>query len=258
MTQTEVVKALQKSCRTSDISMSDEMIYRFAYFHSFDFEAAQEAIMENKDNSYLRLQMRGDLLEQFETNTVFPLSGLKTKTGNSDVLYMRPSRYFPKLSDDSSSLLENLCYILNDMSDTEEKCRNGVAFVANMNDFTTMNYTEDYWLQLMHTLQGDLVPTRVSLFLIVNPPTWFFKVWKNMKSMMSTAFAKKAFIIDSENLPDYLAEGYQAFLPDELCNGWRITPDIVEDYIDMKMFQDRKAARLKAALHSASMGMDIL
>jgi hypothetical protein len=255
-TENECFKALKNFCRTFDISMSDEMVFRFACFHSFDFEATREAIIENQDNHYLRLQMRGALLQQFETNTLFPLPGLKTKRGNSDVFCMRPSRYFPELTD-SSGLLENLCYILNDMSDTEEKCRNGVAFVANMKGFTMKNYNEDYWLELMNTLQGNLVPARVNLFLIVNPPTFFGTIWKTMKPMLSSAFTKNVHIIDSENLPDYLAEGYQAFLPDELGNGWRSTPELVEDYIDMKMFQDRQKAKMKAANHRAMMDLSI-
>jgi hypothetical protein len=234
--------------------MSDAMVYRFACFHSFDFEATRDAIIENQDNHYLRLQMRGALLKQFETNILFPLPGLKTKRGNSEVFCMRPSRYFPELTD-SSGLLENLCYVLNDMSDTEEKCRNGVAFVVNMKGFTMENYNEDYWLQLIHTLQGNVVPVRVNLFLIVNPPRWFRKLLKTMKPMLSSAFAKNVHIIDSANLPDYLAEGYQAFLPDDLGNGWRITPELIEDYIDMKMFQDREKAKMKAANHRAIMDL---
>lgn len=259
-------RALQTFFATMDISISDETICRYACFHSFDYEATKEAILDDRadiDTDHLlnRLQMRGSLLAQFETNALFPLPGLKTKRGKSDVIYMRPSRYIPQQPNDGeeqaksgpSKIIKNLCYVLNDLSDSEEKCRAGVAFVANMKGFTTKNYNEEYWLEFIEGLQGKLVPTRVNLFLIVNPPTWFGKIWnKTMRPMMSSAFAKTVHIVDSDEIRDYLADGYQAFLPKELDNGWRNTAELVEDYVDIKIFEDRRKAKARRRSSAAS------
>eukprot|EP00980_Cylindrotheca_fusiformis_P006822 scaffold1427_cov63-Cylindrotheca_fusiformis.AAC.5 len=238
-------RALQSFCETSNISMSDETIFRYACFHGFNLEKAQRAIVENRDNHYLQLKMTGSLLKQFETSTIFPLPGLKTKKGKCDVVYMRPSRYVPSEHNEHDSknttILENLCYVLNDLSDTPESCQNGLAFVANMKSFTTKHYEESYWIQLIQALQGKYVPIRINLFLIVNPPTWFGKVWNlAMKPTLSNAFIKTVHIVDSEEeLFEYLSPGYEAFLPEELATvGWRSTSEIVEDYIDRKVFED--------------------
>jgi hypothetical protein len=65
-----------------------------------------------------------------------------------------------------------------------------LGFIANMKDWTMDNFSMDYCFQFMQALQGTKGPVKVDLFLIVNPPKWFDKVWNIMKPMLSTAFRK--------------------------------------------------------------------
>eukprot|EP00980_Cylindrotheca_fusiformis_P014049 scaffold3670_cov124-Cylindrotheca_fusiformis.AAC.25 len=234
----QCIEGLKDYCATSGIDFTDETIFRYACFHRFKFDQAKDAIDENRDNKFLALKMKGSVKGQFESKAFFPLLGLKTLDG-SEVLYLRPSRRNPET--DTSTVIESLCYVLNDMSDTEDKCRNGVAVISNLKGFTMDKFDEEAWFQFMMTMQGNLVPTRVKLFLIVNAPSWFeTNVWEKVKPILSSSFSKKVHMIQTKNLSDYLMEDYQAFLPDELSHGFKDTNEIVEDYVDLKSFQDSR------------------
>jgi len=219
-------------------SVSSEMMYRFASFYSFNDYAAIEAILRDIDNPKLHLQMTDELLVQFHTATIFPLPDLKTRVDGCNVFYMRPSRYFP--SDDTNLIMDNLCYVLNDLSRTKEDCRKGVAFIANMDGWTMKNFSHDYCFQFMQALQGKIVPTRVNLFLIVNPPKLFGKIWKIMKPMLSKSFAKKVHIIKEERMSEFLMDGYQEYLPNEFACGLRDAYETCEDFIDLKRYEEEQ------------------
>eukprot|EP00980_Cylindrotheca_fusiformis_P011555 scaffold2737_cov99-Cylindrotheca_fusiformis.AAC.1 len=234
----ECVDTLIEFCNTEDIQLSEETIHRYASFHNFSIEQAKEAIEDNRNSTYLDLKMEGSLKDHFLKQMVFPLPDLRTRKGNAQVLYMRPSRYIAQ-SGTSSKLIENLCYVLNDMSNTKEECLNGVAVVMNMIGYEENNVDNEYWFQVMQVLLGNLVPTRVNLLLIVDAPSFFHsKVWKQTKPMLSESFLRNVHAIKSEKLSDYLMEGYEALLPDELAPGFRNTGEIVEDYVDFRTFQD--------------------
>eukprot|EP00957_Ditylum_brightwellii_P192493 14656319-Ditylum_brightwellii.AAC.1 len=64
------------------------------------------------------------------------------------------------------------------MVEEEKSCTEGIGFLANMADWHFSNFS-------------GRVPVRVRLFLIVNPPSWFGKIWKIMRPMLSDDFAKK-------------------------------------------------------------------
>lgn len=241
------MRRLKEFCQTSHIDISNDTIFRFACFYSFNMIKAKAAIEASQDTKYLQLRMHGKLEEQFETGTLFPLPGLQTKKRKSNVFYMRPSRYCPSTKNDDC-MLENLMYVLNDMSSSRDKCRKGVALIANMKGWTDKNFSMDYWSKFMQVLQGQMVPTRVDLFLIVNPPSSFINnVWKPIMRplMLSPSFAKKVHIIKQNKLAEFLKRGYEAYLPDELHPGWRSTPEIVEDYIDQRTYQDAAAGEEK-------------
>ena len=188
--------------------------------------------------------MTDELLEQFHTATLFPLPEVKTKGNDCNVLYMRPSRYFP--STETRLIIDNLCYALNDMSKTKADCRRGVAFIANMRGWTKKNFSQDYCFQFMQALQGRMVPTKVKLFLIVNPPKFFGSIWKIMKPMLSKSFAKKVHIIEEERLGEFLVDGYQEYLPDEFSCGMRDAYEICEDFIDLKRYEEEQEQMSKA------------
>lgn len=225
---------------TSSRSIPDEVIFRFACYYDFQYYDAFVALQDYHNNRRLHLRMvvGSNMLTQFQTKTLFPLVGLKTRRNDCDVIYMRPSRYFPSNKGKTSDLVDNLCYVLNDLSQTKEQCRNGVALVANMNDWTMRNFSHDYCQQFLQALQGKQVPTKVQLFLIVNPPRWFGQVWRVMRPMLSKDFARKVYIIKERRLGDFLMDGYEQFLPDEFANGWKNTDEMLEDLLDLKQYED--------------------
>ncbi|CAJ1967636.1 unnamed protein product [Cylindrotheca closterium] len=223
------------------IQMSEQRLFRFANFHNFDLEKAKDAVDENRDNAFLDLEMHGELKGQFVNKMLFPLTGLRTKKNNSQVIYGRPSRGNPE-DDNMTKVLESLCYVMNDFSQTEQQCRDGVAIVSNLEGFTHEHFDELEWRQFMLALQGTLVPTKVTSILMVNPPSWFKQdIWKKMRSSLPFHLRRNVHIISSnDKLGDYLMEDYQAYLPHEVAQGYRSVSEIIEDYIDLKSYEDRQ------------------
>lgn len=238
-----------KDCfRKFGIRVSDELVFRYASFYNFDAEEAIDGIHEDNGNRYMKLKME-DLEEQFETNAVFPLPKLKTRKSDSEVIYMKPSRVNPNNSEDDGSsssssndrFIESLCYVLNDLSQTVEQCRNGVTVIADMQDVTKENFNKEHCASLMQALQGEMVPTRVQTFIIVSPPAWFHKVFKWMKSKGSKDFLRKVHLIKQDQLAQFLMEDYELYLPDDLSGGYAVGSEICEDYMDLKSAQEEQS-----------------
>lgn len=235
---------LRRFCMEENIEISNERLFRFACFHHFDVSKTKDALDENRDNAFLDLQMKSDMKGQFITKLLFPLTGLTTKKNQSQVIYSRPSRCHHG-EDDMTKVLESLCYVMNDFSQTEEQCRNGVAVVTNLEGFQREHFNPQDWHQFLMALQGALVPTKVTLGLLVNPPSWFEKdVWKKMRSSMPSSFRKNIHLITSDKLGDYLMEDYRAYLPTELDHGYRSADEVIEDYVDLKAFQDKQKRQM--------------
>lgn len=247
----ETMIGLRQYCDEQGIQMSDQRLFRFANFHNFDLAKAKEAVDENRENAFLDLEMRSELRGQFVNKMLFPLPGLTTKKHHSQVIYSRPSRgnQGNPEEDTMTKILESLCYVMNDYSQTEQQCRDGVALVSNMEGLTMKHFDPQDWQQFLLALQGLLVPTKVTTILIVNAPSWFQQnVWKKMKSSMPYKFRRNVHIISSpDKLGDYLMEDYRAYLPTELDHGYRLASEVIEDYIDLKSFEDRQK-RTAAAL----------
>ncbi|CAJ1967634.1 unnamed protein product [Cylindrotheca closterium] len=228
---------LRSYCAKDGIEMSEHRLFRFACFHNFDVEKAKDALDENRENAFMDLEMRSDMKGQFVTKLLFPLPGLTTKKHQSQVIYSNPSRC--NKDDDMTKVLESLCYIMNDFSQTEQQCRDGIALVTNLEGFKKENFDQNEWHQFLLALQGTLVPTKVTKVLLVNAPSWFKQdVWKKMRSSMPSQFRRNVHIISSDELGDHLMEDYQAYLPTEIAHGYRIADEIIEDYVDLKSFQD--------------------
>jgi hypothetical protein len=143
---------------------------------------------------------------------------------------MRPGRYFPKETA-VTTVIDNLVYVMECMLDNEQTCTDGIGFVANMTDWQMTNFTVAYCLKFMLNLQGRCVPTRVGLFLIVNPPSWFGSIWRIMKPMLSVDFRKKVHMISLDDLSQFLAPGYEHFLPDDIYGGKAPTESIIQNFI---------------------------
>eukprot|EP00980_Cylindrotheca_fusiformis_P012401 scaffold3044_cov103-Cylindrotheca_fusiformis.AAC.4 len=234
----ECLRLLKAYCKSKNYSFSDTTIHRFASFHDFRVGAAKHALRQNQDNHYLNIGMSQARKKQLQTGFIFPLLNMKLKDQEVGVLYVRPSTYVPLFSG-RTDLVESVSFVLNDMSQTKEQCTNGVAAVINMKGFEKDNFDRECWGGLIHMLEGKVVPTRVTLVLFVDAPAWFnAKIWKLTKSMLSDSFSKQVHMIESDRLSEFLMEGFEALLPDEISQGWKSTDEIVEDYIDLKMYQE--------------------
>lgn len=218
---------------------SDEMYLRFARCSpgskKFDEKSALK-VMKKFDRHYLDITAAG-LEKQLASKTLFPLPGLKTSDGD-DMFYMRPSRYFHK---DTSvkEIIDNLAYCMNTMVEQEKACTDGIGFLAYMNDWTMKNFDVSYCYQFMMMLQGRN-PIRVRLFLIVNPPSWFDKIWRIMRPMLASDFRKKVHVIKEDDVLQYLEDGAEEFLPDEMKIGKADTDALVQDYITYRKHIEKK------------------
>lgn len=210
-----------------ETGFSDEMILRFARCNNFDASAALNA-MKNMDLRFLTLTCES-LEKQLLKKTLFIPPGLKNRDGN-DVFYMRPARYFPGVME-VDDVINNLAYCMQTMYESKDCYKTGIAFLADMSGWTRINFGVDYCLKFMTTLQGRDLPVNVNSFMIVDPPNWFGKIWKIMKSMVSPNFQMKVHMISSKDLHMYLQDGYSRYLPDEMDEGRSPTDDIVNNYI---------------------------
>mmetsp|Transcript_5433 Transcript_5433/g.13600 ORF Transcript_5433/g.13600 Transcript_5433/m.13600 type:complete len:265 (+) Transcript_5433:232-1026(+) len=224
----------------------DAMYLRFARCSpgpkKFNVETAWK-VMKKYDGRYLKLSAEA-LEDQLLTKTLFIPPGLKCRDGN-ECFYMKPARYFPKKTP-TSTIIDNLAYCMSVMVEKERSCTEGIGFVANMDDWTFTNFSVSYCLNFMKMLQGR-IPVRVRLFLIVNPPSWFGSIWDVMKPMLAKDFQKKVHIIHASQLCEFLGEGYEQFLPNELEGGMANPEEIVNDFITL-----RKAAESGHLKHSAA------
>eukprot|EP00568_Trieres_chinensis_P005759 CAMPEP_0183292292 /NCGR_PEP_ID=MMETSP0160_2-20130417/1398_1 /TAXON_ID=2839 ORGANISM="Odontella Sinensis, Strain Grunow 1884" /NCGR_SAMPLE_ID=MMETSP0160_2 /ASSEMBLY_ACC=CAM_ASM_000250 /LENGTH=298 /DNA_ID=CAMNT_0025453219 /DNA_START=10 /DNA_END=906 /DNA_ORIENTATION=+ len=218
---------------------SDEMYLRFARCSpgatKFNEEAAWK-VMKKFNPRYLTLTAE-KLEQQMLTKTLFVVPSLKSKDGH-DVFYMRPSRYFPSKTS-TEEIIDNLAYCMNVMVEKEKACSEGIAFMANMTDWSFKNFSVSYCHQFMMMLQGR-VPVRVRLFLIVDPPGWFDSIWKIMKTMLSKDFQKKVHMIPASELSKHLEKDCEENLPDDIQCGKASTDDIVSDFVAFRKYMESK------------------
>ena len=178
------------------------------------------------------------LFSQPNRQTLFPVPGLKTKSGH-DVFYMRPSRYFPNLTS-TKTIIDNLCYVMNTMLENSQFAqKEGIGFVACMDDWKMKNFDINYCYQFMMALQGCMVPVKTQLFLIVNPPSWFGAIWKIMKPMLAPSFRKRVKICPEFKIGKYLAPGYEQFLPDDMSSGTADTDTMISDFIAYRLYAEQ-------------------
>lgn len=117
------------------------------------------------------------------------------------------------------------------MLEKEQTCTDGIGVIMNMTDWNMSNFSVKYWHKLMTTLQGRRVPTRVSMLLVVNPPSWFGSIWAIMRPMLGEPFRSNVFRISFHEMDRHLMNGYERFLPDEMHTGHMKTSKIVRDFI---------------------------
>jgi CRAL/TRIO domain len=152
---------------------------------------------------------------------------------------MKLGRYFPRETP-MDIFFDLLVYVMNCMLEKEHGSVHGLGVVANMTGWKMENFSVPYWHKFLMILQGYRVPTRISLFLIVNPPFWFGSIWKIMKTMMSEDFQKKVAVIGFDELDRYLMDGCFHHLPDDVEGGTLNTDMLVKAFI-----AERKAIESK-------------
>lgn len=213
-----------------DKKFSDAMYLRFARCSPGKKKFSKSAsynVMKKFDQRYLELTA-AKLEDQLQTKTLFPVPGLKSVDGHG-FFYMKPARYFPAKTP-TKDIIDNLAYCMNTMCEAEKESSEGIAFLANLDDWNMTNFSVSYCYQFMMMLQGR-IPVRVRLFLIVNPPSWFNKIWSIMKGMLAPDFRKKVHMIPESEVSNFLAEGFETYLPDEMTKGMADTDAMVEDFI---------------------------
>ena len=146
----------------------------------------------------------------------------------------------------TETMIDNLAYVMHTMLEKESADHDGISFLANMTDFRMKNFNIDYCFRFMMMLQGYVVPVRVQLFLIVDPPSWFDKIWSIMKPMLAPAFREKVKTIDQSKLPQYLEPNYQERLPDEMKGGRASTDEIVKDFITYRRFVEEGSPQIRS------------
>jgi hypothetical protein len=215
-------------------------VLRFAIFAKFD-EARAIKIMKNTDPRHFEMTAV-DIETQLRSKTLFPVPGLKTLEG-SNVFYMRPSRFVPNQMS-TSSVIDNLIYVMNSVV-VKENSKTGLSFMANMTGWTMANFSGDYCMKFMQCLQGRSFPAKVDMFLIVNPPQWFDKIWGIMKTMLSSSFRQKVHMVTEDDIGFYLEFGYEEYLPDEFHEGRASTEEMVEDYVMFQQLLEQETAATK-------------
>jgi len=227
--EVECLNCLRGFCEKKNLNVSYQIIYRFAIFHGFNVRRASNAIAEKHDHPLLHLRMEEDLSRFMkQVMMIFPLPGLKSATG-SNVLYFRPSRFFPS-RERNRLLIENMCYVLNDMSQSIEDCQNGILMIVNTAGYTLKNFHKDCQVKLAKIMEGHVIPTHL-VIVIVNPPS----VLEAVLPAMTLFFSKRMKIIKSAKIGSYLMEGYEPYLPDEFLSGGKNTAALVEDYVNAKL-----------------------
>lgn len=228
------------------LHLSDAVLLRYLRHHAFNESETWHALQKLKKPNVRNLfALDATMLhDQLRSKTLFPLPGLRTR-GDHEVFYMKPSRYHPKHTP-TSLVIQNLAYIMNCMLEKKANAENGIAFLANMNDWTFEHFSTDYCRQFMNMLQGKLVPVRVTMFFIVNPPQWFGKVWQIMKPMLSPSFQKKVYMLSESELFVHLPFNYEQYMPDDFETGRASTVEIVDAFVRRRLQIEADRARTAA------------
>ena len=217
--------------------LPDELLLRYARHHKFDERETWDALRKVQKSHVQRLLTLdiGSVEEQLRSRTLFPLPGMRTREGD-EVFYMKPSRYNPKETP-TQYVIDSLGYVMNCM--VQKESNTGIALLANMNDWTLDHFSTEYFRKFMEMLQGHVIPSRVNLFLIVNPPQWFGKVWRIIKPMLAPEFQKKVHTIPESELFVHLQFNYEKYLPDEMESGKAPSGKLVEDFIEHRLLAEK-------------------
>jgi len=194
---------------------------------SFDFKSALK-VMKKFDRRFMNLSIMA-AERMLIAGCIFPCRGLRSLEGY-EVIYMCMKQYSPK-EDSVSAIIDNLVYVVNIMMEREDTSTDGVALVSNFNGFKMQNFSIAYFHNFILALQGRKIPIRVNMWLLVNTPVWFGSIWQIMRPMMTEDFRKKVCRINEKDLGQFMAKGYEQFLPNDMKGGVLHADRIVQNYI---------------------------
>ena len=137
--------------------------------------------------------------QQLDTKTLV-FTG-KYTLGGLPVLYMKPALYHPVTSD-LDALIRSLVYKMHAITEIGSVMTKGFAFMANMNDWKMANFSVNYAKTFFDTIQGKF-PAKCKLFFIVNPPPWFGKIWRIIRTFMTKSFEKMVKIVPESALREH-------------------------------------------------------
>ena len=216
---------------------SDEFLLRVLNYRSGNVKNASRFLrrMSSTDVRFLQTSVQ-QLEEQLQSETLFPLpQGIRArqcKGKNIDsFFYMKPSGYRPSRTP-TSTIVANLVYSMETLYERHRDYDNHkIGFIANMKDWTMGHFSIDYCQSFMRALQGIQTPVQADLFLIVDPPPWFGRVWSIMKPMLGITFVRKVHMISHGELPEFLEPGYEDCLPNDVRGGKCSARELVQDFI---------------------------
>ena len=211
-------------------------ILRVLHFVDFDRKKTM-SLLKRMDPRHLQMTAQ-ELESQLLSKTLLPIPSLRAFAAE-DMFYMRPSRFTPGETT-TSAVIANLLYVMDTFYERHRDISRSIGFIANMNDWTMENFNVDYCWTFMQGLQGRLAPVKVELFLIVNPPGWFDKVWNIMKPMLASGFRKKVHMIPEKDLAKFLEPGFEKHLPDEFKQGQVSLDHLAQDFVQHRRYVERK------------------
>jgi len=233
---------------------SDLQILRVAGMHGFHVDKTINAL-KRIDARQLNITME-EMQPQLATLCLFPLpNGISAKVNAvQDMFYMRPSRYYPSQTT-TKAIITNLIYVMDTIFERYRDPYRKIGFIANMDDWTMENFSVSYCKQFMYTLQGKLAPSKVDLFLIVNPPGWFDRIWSIMKPMLASGFRRKVHMIPQSRLHEFLNDGFEEHLPREFAGiGKASVSGLLKDFITFRRhYENRTGARMPRPEQTALM-----
>ena len=233
---------------------SDLQIFRVAGLHDFHVDKTVSAL-KRMDARQLNITAE-ELQPQLAAMCLFPLSnGISAKVNDvQDMFYMRPSRYFPAQTT-AKAIITNLIYVMDTLFERYRDPHRKIGFIANMDDWKMENFGVSYCKQFMYALQGKIAPSKVDLFLIVNPPGWFDRVWSIMKPMLAAGFRKKVHMIPQSRLHEFLTDGFEKYLPNEFTGiGMASVPDLIKDFVTFRSYHENQTgARMPRAEQTSLM-----
>lgn len=234
----DCLRRLLIHCVRNGIHVSYHLLFRFACCNSFEYAPAKKALLSNYDHPYMSIRMDQRIAAFLqETQMFYPLHGLKSKVGNSQVLYFQSSKYVPK-RETNQACLDSFSYTLQCMNENEAECRNGITIINYLKGYGLKNHDTELGDAMVRIMTGSIIPLKVNTVLLVDAPKIFSQALKLSKTFMTQSLRKKLKIVKTKDLGDYLMPGYQEHLPNEMAIGWRDGAEVVEDFVDQKRFEE--------------------